>query len=248
RLDPCRHALVIDLGREGRFWCSQLHELGVQLFQGLVAEAGPYVPDVMPGIVLPHGENKGTEERSAASGRREAGDHNFLSLRRLDLQPICGSPSGGVRAIGTLRHDTFQSLSLGFREEGRTFDFAMRAERDQLVARQNGFETFLALEEGLLPQVPPFLEHQVKSAVQKLRLVSQRILEQLKTRDAILSDRNKLAIDHGLKLDAFECLGNLDVAAADDFAVAAVQRDLAALDFSDHSEAVVLILEYPSGT
>jgi len=52
--------------------------------------------------------------------------------------------------------------------------------------------------------------------------VSQRILEQLKMRDAILSDGNKLAIDHGIMLDAFECRGDLDVAAADDYTVAAI--------------------------
>jgi hypothetical protein len=34
---------------------------------------------------------------------------------------------------------------------------------------------------------------------------------------------------------------------ADDFAVAAVERDFAALDFGDHAEAVVLVLEDPTG-
>jgi len=213
----------------------------------LVAEAGPYMADVTPGIVFPHRENEGTEERPGAPGRREAGDHDFLSLRSLDLQPIRGSASGRVRAIGAFCHDAFETLSLGFREEFPTVRFSVTAERDQLVAWQDGFEPFLALEERLLPQIHSVLEHQVENAVQKLRLVSQRVLEQLKMRDAILSDRNEFAIDHAVALDAFECLGDLDVAAADDFAVAAVERDLAALDFGDHAEAVVLVLEYPTG-
>jgi hypothetical protein len=39
----------------------------------------------------------------------------------------------------------------------------------------------------------------------------------------------------------------LDVAAADDLAVPAVERDFAVLDLGDHPEAVVLIFEDPVG-
>src|SRR6185369_17619990 len=41
RLDPRRHAFVLYPGGEGRFWSSQPHELGMQLFQRLVSETGP---------------------------------------------------------------------------------------------------------------------------------------------------------------------------------------------------------------
>src|ERR1700760_2261244 len=165
--------------------------------------------DVAPGLVFPDRENKSTEEGPAALRGRESSDHHFLPLRRLDLKPFRTPAARGVHAIGALRHDAFQPLSLGFREELPTIRFAVTAERDQLVARQDGFEPFLALEQRLLPQVRTCLEHQIESAIQKLRLMPQRVLEQLKMRDAILSDCDELAVDHGVALDAFERLGDL---------------------------------------
>src|SRR3979490_2881180 len=66
-------------------------------------------------------------------------------------------------------------------------------------------------------------------------------------RDAVLSDRDELAIDHGVALHALQRFGDFHIAAADDLAVAAVERHLAAPDFRDHPEAVVLVLENPAG-
>src|SRR5215207_9380563 len=77
--------------------------------------------------------------------------------------------------------------------------------------------------------------------------MSQRVLKQLKMRDAVLSDRDELAVDHGVALHALQRLGDLDIAAADDLAVTAVERNLAPPDFRDHPKAVVLILENPAG-
>src|SRR6185437_9239721 len=104
------------------------------------------------------------------------------------------------------------------------------------------FEPLLALEQSLLPQVRSVLEHKIEDAVQKLRLVPQRVLQKLEMRDSVLSDRHEFAINHGVALDALECLGDLDVAVANDFAVAAVKCDFAAHDFRDHAKAVVLVL------
>ena len=77
--------------------------------------------------------------------------------------------------------------------------------------------------------------------------MAQRVLEQLEMRYAVLADRDELAIDHGVALHAFERLRDLDVGVADDFAVAAVERDFAAPDLRDHAEAIVLVLEDPIG-
>src|SRR3979411_1887794 len=77
--------------------------------------------------------------------------------------------------------------------------------------------------------------------------MASRVLEQLEMRDAVLSDRDELAVDHGVALHALQRFGDLHIAAADDLAVAAVERTLAPPDFRDHSEAVVLVLENPAG-
>ena len=52
--------------------------------------------------------------------------------------------------------------------------------------------------------------------------MAQRVLKQLEMRDAVFSDRDELAVDHGVALHALQRLGDLDIAAADDLAVAAV--------------------------
>jgi hypothetical protein len=77
--------------------------------------------------------------------------------------------------------------------------------------------------------------------------MAQRVLKQLEMRDAVFSDRDEFAVDHGVALDALQCFGDLDIAVTDDLAVAAVERNLAPPDFSDHPKAVVLVLEDPAG-
>jgi hypothetical protein len=118
----------------------------MEVFQDLVAEAGADMSDVAPCVAFPHGEDKGAEERPGAPGRREAGDHHFLSLCRLDLQPIRGPASGRINAVGPLGHDPFEALPLGLGEEFRTVPFAVSAEGDQLVARQNRLQPLLTLK------------------------------------------------------------------------------------------------------
>src|SRR5437016_4541996 len=117
----------------------------MELFQDLVAEASADMSDVAPCVAFPHGKDEGAEERPGAPGRREPGDHYFLALCRLDLQPIRGAASGRIGAVGTLRHDAFQALPLGLGEEFRTIPFAVSAEGDELVARQNCLQPLLAL-------------------------------------------------------------------------------------------------------
>src|ERR1700710_1519565 len=107
----------------------------MEVFQDLVAEASAYMSDVAPCVAFPHGKDQGAEERPGVPGRREAGDHHFLSLCRLDLQPIRGPASGPIGTVGALRHDAFQTLPLRLGKEFSTIPFAVTAKGDQLVAR-----------------------------------------------------------------------------------------------------------------
>src|ERR1700712_413535 len=66
-------------------------------------------------------------------------------------------------------------------------------------------------------------------------------------RDAVLSDRDELAVDYGVALHALQRFSDLRIAAADDLAIAAVERNPAPPDFRDHPEAVVFVLENPAG-
>jgi hypothetical protein len=140
-----------------------------------------------------------------------------------------------------------QTLPIGLSEEFRAVPFTVSAEGDQLVARQNCLQPLLALEKRLLAQVHCVLKHEIEGAIQEVRLMAQRILKQLEMREAVLSDRDEFAIDHGVALHALQRFGDLDIAAADDLAVAAVERNLAPPDFRDHPAAVVLVLENPAG-
>ena len=90
------------------------------------------------------------------------------------------------------------------------------------------------------------LKHEIEGAVEELCFTAQRILQELEMRNAVLVERDKLAVDDGIALDAFERLCDLDVVVADDLAVAAVERDLAAFDLCDHAEAIVFVLENPA--
>src|SRR3954464_9550622 len=75
--------------------------------------------------------------------------------------------------------------------------------------------------------------------------MAQRVLKKLEMRDAVLSDCDELAVDHGVALDALQRFGDLDIAVADDLAVTAVERNLAPPYFRDHPEAIVLVLKNP---
>ena len=76
--------------------------------------------------------------------------------------------------------------------------------------------------------------------------MAERVLQQLKMRDPVLVECDEFAVDHGVACDAFERFRDFDVTVADDLAVAAIERDLAALDLGDHAKAVVFVLEDPS--
>src|SRR6476620_2491394 len=90
------------------------------------------------------------------------------------------------------------------------------------------------------------MEHQIERTVEQLRLVAQRILQQLKMRDAVFIKSDELAIDYGISLDTLERFRDFDVAVANDLAIPAVKSDLAAFDFGDHPKPVILILENPA--
>src|ERR1700761_7036429 len=195
--------------------------------------------DVSPGVDFSHGEDQGAEKLPCAPGCREASNNDLLPLCGLHLEPVGSSDSGGVGAFSALCHDAFEALALGLGKELLAAAFAVTAEGNE--------QTHFSFKQRQRAKVFAFRKHKVEDAVEKFCFVAKRILQQLKMGSAILSNSDQLAVDDGVTLDAFESLGDLDVAAADDLTVAAVQRHLAAADFGDHAEPVELVLEDPVG-
>ena len=101
----------------------------------------------------------------------------------------------------------------------------MLAEGEQRMTGQDASKPLLALQEGLLTQILAGAEHQIKDAIEQLGLMTERVLEQLKTRDALAVERYQFAVEDGVYLHALQRLSDLEVAMADDLAVAAVERD-----------------------
>jgi hypothetical protein len=66
-------------------------------------------------------------------------------------------------------------------------------------------------------------------------------------RHALLVQCDKFAIDHGVGFNAFECFRDLEIIVADDFAVAAIERDFAVFNPRDHPKTIILIFEHPAG-
>jgi hypothetical protein len=58
--------------------------------------------------------------------------------------------------------------------------------------------------------------------------VAKSVLQKLEVRDPVPIERHEFAIDHRIPCDAFERFGDFDVVVADDLAITAVERDLAA--------------------
>ena len=137
----------------------------MKLFQRLVAEARADMSDISPRVVFPNREDESAEKRPGASRRREARDHNFLSFRGLDLQPVGRSASGCILAIRALCHDAFKTFALGFGKELLAAALAMIAEGDQRVARQYGLKPLLAFEQREAPEVFAVREHEIECAV-----------------------------------------------------------------------------------
>jgi hypothetical protein len=77
--------------------------------------------------------------------------------------------------------------------------------------------------------------------------VAQGVLKQLEMGYAILPDRDELAIDHSVRLHALKCFRDLDIGVADDFPVAAVERNPTTPDFRDHAETIEFVLKDPIG-
>jgi hypothetical protein len=77
--------------------------------------------------------------------------------------------------------------------------------------------------------------------------MAQGVLKQLEMRYAVLADRDELAIDHGVRLHALECSRDFHVGVTDDLPVAAVERDVSAPDFRNHTKIIEFVLKYPIG-
>ena len=113
------------------------------------------------------------------------------------------------------------------------------------MARQDAAQPFLALEKRKAAQIFAVAEHHVEDAVEELRLMAQRVLQELEARDAVRIEGDEFAIEHRVDLEALESTRDLDVAVADDLAVAAVEGNASVFDNGHHPEAVVLVFKDP---
>ena len=94
--------------------------------------------------------------------------------------------AGHVSAVGPLGHDAFEALSLRFLVEFCPEGLAVTAECNQLMARQDCLEPLFAFKQRKSAQILPIVEHKVEHAVEKLRLVTERVLQQLEMRNPVL--------------------------------------------------------------
>src|SRR5207244_13534529 len=89
-------------------------ELGEQLLDLLVREAGADVADVLEIGPTADREDERTERaRAPALALRVAGDDELLAAVGLDLQPVAGAAGDGVAGVGPLGDDPFEVLLLG---------------------------------------------------------------------------------------------------------------------------------------
>src|SRR5450432_3528132 len=91
------------------------------------------------------------------------------------------------------------------------------------------------------------MKHKIESAVKQLSLVAQSVLQQLKMRNPVFVQCDEFAVNNGVAFDAFERLRDLDIAVANDLAVAAVKGDLATFNLRHHAKPVIFVLEDPPG-
>ena len=113
------------------------------------------------------------------------------------------------------------------------------------LARQNAAQPLLALKKRKAPQIFAVAEHHVEDAVEELRLMAQRILQQLEARDAVPIQRDEFAVENSVDFEALESTRDLDVTVADDLAVAAVEGNASVFDDGHHPETVVLVFKDP---
>src|SRR4051794_25269903 len=94
----------------------------------------------------------------------------------------CATPSAPLMvvrsSVGALGHDAFETFPLGLGAEFGAVPFAVSAEGNQLVARQNCVQPPLAVAERRLAQVRRLLKHEVEGAVQRLWFMPERVVKQ----------------------------------------------------------------------
>src|SRR5436189_5665301 len=73
----------------------------------------------------------------------------------------------------------------------------------------------------------------------------QRILEELETRYAVPIERHEFTVQNRVAFDALQGTSDLNVAVADDLAVAAVQRGAPVFDTRHHPETVEFVFKHP---
>src|SRR4029077_9990974 len=82
------------------------------LFEARVAKAGADVADITPNLALANRQYQGAEIRAGPARRGEARDHDFLTLRGLDFEPVRRACAGKIFALPALGHNALKTLRL----------------------------------------------------------------------------------------------------------------------------------------
>src|SRR5579871_366453 len=125
------------------------------------------MPDITPAIAFPNRKDEGSEKGTRFLGSREARDHNFLTLRGFDLEPVIRADARQIFAAGAFCHDAFKSLARRFLEEFRAKRLAVPAEGNKPVFGKGVLQALLALNQRQRAQVLAILKHEVEDAVEK---------------------------------------------------------------------------------
>src|SRR5262245_36710736 len=98
-------------------------------------EPRAHMPDIQPSAFVAHGEHQRTKPGPCSPRRREPHDHGFLTLARLDLEPVLAARAGEVTALGTLGHDAFEAQLVGLLEQPNAMLRPMLAVDEQDILR-----------------------------------------------------------------------------------------------------------------
>src|SRR5258707_13763241 len=101
--------------------------------------------DIAPTLVITHTHDERAEVLPGPPGRGKADNDDLLALGRLDLEPVLGTRTGEVAALGTLGHDALEALLVSLLEEFRATLPSMLAVGQQWMLRQNAAQSLFAL-------------------------------------------------------------------------------------------------------
>ena len=204
RFDPHRAAaaaLFLRHRRKRRRLHGHRIELAVEIACGFMREAGAGTPGIAQRALVIDAEHQCADAVGVGGGRDKAGDHEFLPVRALGLDPIVAA----ARVIGAhrlFRDDAFEAERAGALDERRPIfidGFAQAHGAARRRPRQQIGQRRLARSQRQRPQVGAAEMHQVEGVIDHACAVAggQRLLQQREARNAVVTFDHDLAVDQG---------------------------------------------------